>query len=247
MNFAHALKDHTSLGVNTARSSPVYSAVIVAAILISYGSYLILDPDTLMGLSSEDGIFENVTAVCFIAASLYFVAAFFESRNRCFLLLALVFFVGCGEEISWGQRIVGFKTPESLAAINVQGEFNVHNIEILNAKDFSGTGKSGVAKVWTVTFLYRLFWLSYGILLPAAALFQPARSFLRKFSIPVPPLAIGTLFMLNWLTYRLCLYFIPEDQSVLYDRTGEVMECISSLIFLVISIWFYRRRTSYKT
>lgn len=32
------------------------------------------------------------------------------------------------EEISWGQRILGFETPELLRKGNVQGEFNLHNL-----------------------------------------------------------------------------------------------------------------------
>ena len=33
-----------------------------------------------------------------------------------------------GEEISWGQRIFDFETPDFLMHLNVQNEFNVHNI-----------------------------------------------------------------------------------------------------------------------
>lgn len=40
------------------------------------------------------------------------------------ILLILV----AGEEISWGQHWLGFETPESLKEINVQSEFNFHNI-----------------------------------------------------------------------------------------------------------------------
>jgi hypothetical protein len=32
------------------------------------------------------------------------------------------------EEISWGQRILGIETPESIAKINHQSELNFHNI-----------------------------------------------------------------------------------------------------------------------
>ena len=35
-----------------------------------------------------------------------------------------------GEEISWGQRIFGFATPDFLLPLNQQGEFNVHNISL---------------------------------------------------------------------------------------------------------------------
>lgn len=31
------------------------------------------------------------------------------------------------EEISWGQRIIGFETPDFLALSNTQEEFNIHN------------------------------------------------------------------------------------------------------------------------
>lgn len=33
------------------------------------------------------------------------------------------------EEISWGQRLFGFATPERLAEMNWQGEFNFHNLQ----------------------------------------------------------------------------------------------------------------------
>jgi cytochrome b561 len=45
-----------------------------------------------------------------------------------YLIAALGFaFIG-GEEISWGQRILGFATPDALGEINKQDEANVHNI-----------------------------------------------------------------------------------------------------------------------
>ena len=40
--------------------------------------------------------------------------------------LALVSLLAIGEELSWGQRIVGFETPE-IAAANRQGELTLHN------------------------------------------------------------------------------------------------------------------------
>jgi hypothetical protein len=33
-----------------------------------------------------------------------------------------------GEELSWGQHLFGWSTPESLMAVNDQGETNIHNI-----------------------------------------------------------------------------------------------------------------------
>ncbi len=44
------------------------------------------------------------------------------------LLLAVGFLLVAGEEISWGQRQLGFAGPEALVQRNVQDEANLHNL-----------------------------------------------------------------------------------------------------------------------
>lgn len=44
------------------------------------------------------------------------------------ILIALVLFVMAGEELSWGQRIFGWATPELFTNINEQSETNLHNL-----------------------------------------------------------------------------------------------------------------------
>ncbi len=83
----------------------------------------------------EDGLLEWGT---FLFAAM---AAFAAGRTTCsratdgypvqaimygMLMLALIFLAG--EEISWGQRILGFETPDSLQGINKKNEANLHNI-----------------------------------------------------------------------------------------------------------------------
>lgn len=41
--------------------------------------------------------------------------------------LALGLFFIAAEEISWGQRVIGFKGPDTFVVGNRQGEFNIHN------------------------------------------------------------------------------------------------------------------------
>jgi hypothetical protein len=45
-----------------------------------------------------------------------------------FILCGLVMLLVAGDEISWGQRIVGIQTPESFARVNRQGEITFHNM-----------------------------------------------------------------------------------------------------------------------
>ncbi len=83
-------------------------------------------------LCQEDGIVETTTAVFNMAASALFawmaVGTGGYRRLWCLGFAALFFFVAA-EEISWGQRILGFGTPESMYEANVQHEFNFHNLE----------------------------------------------------------------------------------------------------------------------
>ncbi len=44
-----------------------------------------------------------------------------------FLFLFIFCFIAFGEEISWGQHIWGFESPELLQKINKQQETNIHN------------------------------------------------------------------------------------------------------------------------
>jgi hypothetical protein len=50
------------------------------------------------------------------------------------LLLGLVLFFGAGEEISWGQRMLGLKSPEFFDKNNSQHETNFHNLIVDGVK-----------------------------------------------------------------------------------------------------------------
>jgi hypothetical protein len=43
-------------------------------------------------------------------------------------ILAGGFFLCAGEEMSWGQHLFGWKAPEAITKVNVQGETNLHNL-----------------------------------------------------------------------------------------------------------------------
>lgn len=44
------------------------------------------------------------------------------------VLLAIILFLMAGEELSWGQRIFNWKTPDLIATYNIQKETNFHNL-----------------------------------------------------------------------------------------------------------------------
>ena len=91
-------------------------------------------PSMFDALCREDYWVESLTAAWFlIAGILLFITACREGVGA--LFLRCVYIVGAtamvfaaGEEISWGQRIFGFATPDWLMQANEQQEFTVHNL-----------------------------------------------------------------------------------------------------------------------
>jgi hypothetical protein len=101
--------------------------IIIATIILSYSVYY-FNEKTVVYLTSEDNLFEGGTsALLFLSSILFLISA---KKNIFMILLALVFLFGAGEEISWGQRILGFEPPAALKEANVQSEFNIHNLPV---------------------------------------------------------------------------------------------------------------------
>jgi len=218
--------------------------ILSVVMLISYSVYLFFDEARLNSMGDEDGLFEYLTAFFFFLASIDFTLAFARSRNIFFLLLAIILFVGCGEEISWGQRILGFGTPDYLKEHNVQGETTLHNIEILNSNDFDNSLKTGWRKLLTVDFLYKLFCVCFGGLLPMLVFYVTIiKNLALKINLPVPPILLGGFFVINWLTFKLILKFLlPAGRSLqYYDTVGEISEFISSVVFFIIALAFLKQ------
>lgn len=71
--------------------------------------------------------FDVVSLVCFIRLAIYAKKKHKILPLIVAILLALVLFMMAGEELSWGQRIFHWATPESYRVRNAQGETNLHN------------------------------------------------------------------------------------------------------------------------
>lgn len=84
----------------------------------------------------EDSIVEYLTAIFYFLSCLisYIISVrFYKNKLKLYslpyvILAGCFFFIGM-EEISWGQRLLGIKTPEFFTKYNYQGEMNLHNIK----------------------------------------------------------------------------------------------------------------------
>ena len=138
-----------------------------------FHSLLVADPSALHALSREDYYVENLTAVWFLLAGfLLFVTALVERSffRRCvYILGGIVMVFVAGEEISWGQRIFGFATPDFLMHLNAQREFNVHNISLSTFDSLYRNGTLILCMVTSAAFFCRKDRL-FGIPLPSILL-----------------------------------------------------------------------------
>lgn len=117
--------------------APVQFLLVAGPVIVpvvTYLIYLIYQDGYLWGVA-EDSLVEWGTVVCYLVA-LGIAAALVPRWWRrgltltaaAYVLLCLGFFFIAGEEISWGQRILGFEGPEALVVANVQDEANLHNL-----------------------------------------------------------------------------------------------------------------------
>jgi hypothetical protein len=221
-----------------------YLLTAAVVIVLFYSVIILFDAETVSMLGEEDQFFEWLSCIFFIFASFFFLLTFFKTKNIFFLLLAIASFICSGEEISWGQRIFGFGTPSALYKINVQREFNLHNIDIFNNKDFHGTVKHGLIKLLEINFLFKLFTMLFGIILPFCAYHIKFISRLTmKLKVPIPPISIGLFFFISWIIYQfISQCILPQNVPFqLFDSIHEIFECSESYVLLMISIFFYNK------
>jgi hypothetical protein len=114
--------------------------LLLAPFVLIGGSFLLLAfPPTRRGMLwalEEDRPVEVLTVVFFLAAAVtaFRLALTLHARpdqrwaRRFYGCFALLLFLVSMEEISWGQRIIGFETPPALREINGQEETTLHNI-----------------------------------------------------------------------------------------------------------------------
>lgn len=190
-------------------------AFSVVAVLV-YLTY----PAEFVGLCDEDGAVENLTALCFLAAGIAFLYPMRKSDFRpiCTFGLGAMCIGAAGEEISWGQRIFGIKTPEALREVNVQHELNFHNLQWLQGH-------------------YRLFML---VFLLAFCLFFPATirysERLRRYAswsrFPVFPLNAVPAILLG-IAFMAVPRLLHIENFRDLDEVGELLVSFGFLVYAI--------------
>ncbi len=192
-------------------------------LLITLCSFIYyFNPALFKTLVKEDGLIENITAFILLLSSIFLFIRLIKVGHskstkwiifNIFLIAGLFF--GFGEEISWGQRIFSIESNDFFTGNNLQGETNLHNLQLFGLK------------INIVVFTYG-FGLIFGFyIFLAAFLFKKNNFFnniINKFGVPLP-------------RFQHSIYFIIATviiTTVPHSRTWELWECFNVLLLFLI-------------
>jgi len=117
----------------------LYASIIVLIFYAITFSGIVYEPFasiTERFVNRQEGFIEFIEAIFWLSAFIIYLFLFIqnvknnkvETLSFWFLFLAIWCFMVFGEEISWGQHILGFNSPDYINEINKQHETNLHNL-----------------------------------------------------------------------------------------------------------------------
>lgn len=164
----------------------------------------------------EDGLLEWASFWTFFLAGIGFSFFAIKENKKDIKLpwfsagLAIFCFLFALEEISWGQRILGYRPPEYFLANNYQQELNFHNVISKEIRKL----------------ILRLIIIGYGVILPILNLIPPVRSMLRKLGIISPPIILLPAFVATFIVLK----------TYPWKYSGELVELMLGFGFLFTAI-----------
>ena len=141
-------------------------------------------------------------------------------------MLGLLFITG--EELAWGQRLVGFHTPETLKEINNKGETSVHNIPAIDPW-------FNVGKLWVGAYG------AFGFLLLRRYRSRKSHEFWRFLIIPA---CLSSSFVFIFLLRVLRLTVMWDFTPVDYGEFDELCFAYGIAMFVVLVWWHLRCQPS---
>ncbi|MEL6289949.1 MAG: hypothetical protein AAFQ42_04510 [Pseudomonadota bacterium] len=221
---------HARVPVAMLVAAAVFTVTLLAQVTVG-------DLTFVQTLTSEDHLIENLSVVAFAVGLVCCVVALSRRRYRLTAgLWAVLCLLFIGEETSWFQRLLNYEVP-AVEAINSQGEFNLHNLDILHGgRGRTLIGEDGAlamdpARLLSSQSLFRIGFFGYFLIIPLL-LFVPAFARLAR-RIGLPPFDLRMLALLGLLivaTVVLTLMVAP-------DRRLAVAECREFLFALTIAFY----------
>ena len=198
----------------------LFAYTLFSAFLASAVVYLCYyKPVAFAFLVTEDSIAEYLTSVSFGLAGVILLILAFKSgakmRKFIWLLIGVVALIIAAEEISWGQRILSIKTPDSLSVHNIQEEITLHNLVAFQAVN---------SKLHTIVSYLILLYLFFSVIV--LTLMPRFEEKLTAIGFPLIPIRLIPIFLL-------VAYFLLTWPVFKADEFGELFLGIAALMWAV--------------
>ena len=188
---------------------------------------LFADEQTLDKFAREDGVFEDLTALYLFGTGVIFAAALYFFRSApwllrlCYLGLALLFFFGAGEEISWGERIFDWDDHNLIKGVNVQEELTIHNLKYFQ-------GEESVLPV-SVAQIFTVFVFLFAVIIPVACRLSPRLQQFLAPRFPILPWQFGSLVVLTYLLQKGMSNLLPMFPELYRHPTMPIPQGIHEI------------------
>lgn len=198
-----------------------------------------VDYDVYVKFVHEDSLVEYVTSAFYLLSSivaLFISIGFIKERiyvsGIFYIFFAFVLMFAFGEEISWGQRILGIATPQFFVEHSSQKEINIHNLYPIQG------------------MLHKLYILvgAYGSFLWLIALSKSKKSSSSTRSYFVPRWYLMSYFLPVLAFYVYFDYIKPYNNFLNFTwREQEPAELILSIgLFLFVLVNRFRQVEEFK-
>ncbi len=220
---------------------PIFYIGFVAYFILGYMT-LAFGERVANAMYPEDHYFENVGAISLFIAFGICLYIFIYSRRTSkitgtfwvkqlvYLGLAMLFFFGGGEEISWGQRIFNIAEPPTLAQQNTQNELNIHNLKIFEN-----------SRLLKADNIFTVFWFGFAVILPALSLLSERFKKFASKLVPIPFWGLGALFLFNyiWAGLSKIIYIstYTYQEISFVQAVQEVKESNYELLFVPLALF----------
>ena len=227
-------------------------SLMLGLVFLSYLIPVLMDGATLRDLVREDGPVESLGAALFLAGAIFIFYSLLRPPiggsvhgnpwKFWMIGLGLLFFVACGEEISWGQRIFNFETPEALLEVNKQKEFNLHNFEPFHGLDDQGERKTGLAAWLTIHRIFYSVMFGFFVFLPLVMVANNRLTgLIRATEIPIAPLDLSVLYVFVLAGVKVFQRAFAHENDELYHNLVEIMETNIALVTCLYGISLNRK------
>jgi len=218
---------------------PLIGGLAIVLGILAYGLILLRqDPGAFHIWIREDGLAEWLTFVELLIMSAYSFTVSFSFRHcsetkaarKVWFFLGLLLLFGAMEEISWGQRILGIKSPEWFMRHNRQGETNIHNLLIY--------GKN-LNRLVFGKFLTIIILIYVGVIPLLYRTNKRMKEFINRWAIPIAQNYQVLLFIIITIAIRIHL--------TLSKKVGELLEfSICYITFLILAHPYNREIIPFK-